>query len=71
MQHITDEVLESYVMQTLHSPEVGEVEEHLLLCETCRDRMDSSKDFVESMSAAAFELRNREAPAVQVLTSRA
>src|ERR1700683_5193913 len=38
-RHASDEVLERYSMDCLTGPELAEFEEHLLLCETCQDRL--------------------------------
>jgi hypothetical protein len=38
-RHATDEVLERYSMDRLAGPELAEFEEHLLVCETCQDRL--------------------------------
>jgi predicted anti-sigma-YlaC factor YlaD len=62
MAHIMDEVLDSYVMQTLRPGLVEQVEEHLLSCEECQKRLDAAADFVESISAAASKLRAKQSP---------
>jgi len=56
-QHITDEVLEGYVMETLQESEVEEIETHLLICAACQDRLHDTTAFVQSISAAALEFR--------------
>lgn len=38
-RHATDEVLERYSMDCLAGPELAEFEEHLLVCESCQDRL--------------------------------
>jgi len=38
-RHPTDEVLERYSMNRLVGPELAEFEEHLLVCESCQDRL--------------------------------
>ena len=63
MQHISDEVLESYAMQSLDPPEVEEVGEHLLDCEDCQERLDETADFVQAISAAAVTFRQMQSPA--------
>jgi len=37
MPHLTEEILESYEMTDLSEPAVAAVEEHLLICQRCRD----------------------------------
>jgi anti-sigma factor RsiW len=62
MQHITDGAIDGYVLGTLSPLRVKEVEEHLLVCETCQERLDGTSDFVQSISAAVLELRQMKAP---------
>jgi hypothetical protein len=38
-RHASDEVLERYSMGCLAAPDLAEFEEHLLVCETCQDRL--------------------------------
>jgi len=38
-RHATDDVLERYAMGRLYGAEFAEVEEHLLVCEDCQDRL--------------------------------
>ena len=62
MQHIMDEALDGYVLQTLRPRLVAKVEEHLLICEECRERLDGTADFVASISAAASKLKRTQSP---------
>jgi len=62
MQHITDEALEKYAMLSLPPQEIEEVEEHLLACEECQERLEDAAEFVRSMSAAALVVRHMESP---------
>ena len=39
MPHISDDLLEGYSMGRLTEPEMAPLEEHLLICEACRDRL--------------------------------
>ena len=72
MQHFEDEVLEGYVLGTLSPVQAEELEEHLLICEGCRERVDSMSDFVQSISAAALVVRQTEFPAaIRVRTAGA
>ena len=70
MQHIEDEVLDCYVMQTLSPPEVEEIEGHLLICEECQERLDGTSDFVQSISAAALELRQIQSASTLLVRTR-
>jgi len=40
-QHIADEELEAYLSDTLPEPRLAAVEEHLLWCHQCLDRIES------------------------------
>jgi len=51
--HIAEDVLEQYAMSKLGEAEVIPVEEHLLICEQCRERVAWLDEFVRSMRAAA------------------
>jgi hypothetical protein len=39
--------------RTLPEPESGPLEEHLLICTTCQDRLQATDDYVAAMRAAA------------------
>lgn len=60
VQHVTDGLLERYAMQTLPDSESGPLEEHLLICQLCRDRLQADTDFVTAMRGAAAEIRQQE-----------
>jgi hypothetical protein len=60
VQHITDESLERYAMQMLPVSELGPLEEHLLTCSNCLDRLQSEIEFVTAMRDAAVSIRNTE-----------
>jgi hypothetical protein len=57
VQHVTDDTLERYAMQTLPEPEVGPLEQHLLICGECRERLDAEIEFVVAMRGAAAKIR--------------
>jgi hypothetical protein len=59
-RHPDDGELEQYSMGTLPEGAVGDFEEHLLLCEHCRRRLEEADTYTASMRGAAAELRNRE-----------
>ncbi len=60
MQHITDDFLERYSMGIHPASETGPLEEHLLVCSDCQDRLDARDRFVGAMRAAAAKLRHQE-----------
>jgi len=53
VQHILEDRLEQYAMGALPEPEAGPLEEHLLICATCQDRLQATDDYVVAMNAAA------------------
>ena len=50
--HIADDVLEKYVMNTLAEQDVGPVEEHLLVCSDCQERVTETEEFIQVTKAA-------------------
>jgi len=53
VQHIPEDSLEQYATGALSEPEVGPLEEHLLICAACQDRLQATDDYVVAMRAAA------------------
>jgi hypothetical protein len=51
-------------MASLPEPEIGPLEEHLLICDHCRNRLESTDEYVEAMRAAATTIRRDELGAV-------
>lgn len=43
-------------------PKVEAVEERLLICEECQERVNGIDDYVQSISAAALKIRHVESP---------
>ena len=52
LTHIAEETLERYAMARLSEAELVPVEEHLLLCQDCRERVAWLEDFVCAMRSA-------------------
>ncbi|MFN0106947.1 MAG: hypothetical protein ACKV2U_33245 [Bryobacteraceae bacterium] len=50
--HPEEEILERYAMGRLDEPELGEMEEHLLLCAHCQVRLDETSEYVSLMRKA-------------------
>lgn len=50
--HGTDDDLESYVLGRLSEPELARLEEHLIVCAGCRDRLSAAEAFAAAMKAA-------------------
>lgn len=55
--HSPDEILEQYSLGRLAEPGLGQLEEHLLVCERCQTRLEDIDEFVGATRAAARELR--------------
>jgi len=50
--HPTDEVLELYAMHAISNGEEEYVEEHLIVCELCRLRLDKTEAVIRVIRAA-------------------
>lgn len=55
--HVSDDTLERYAMQTLPDSESGPLEEPLLICPECRERLDAESEFVTAMRGAVVKSR--------------
>ena len=62
--HLGEETLEEYAFGRLVEPELGRVEEHLLVCEDCQDALAEIDKYIGLMKAAMAE------PAVRVSARR-
>ena len=60
VQHPSEDDLEAYAMRTLPEQEIGPLEEHLLICSACRDRLQGTDEYVAAMRAAAGKIRQEE-----------
>ena len=49
--HLTDEILEYYELGQLAQPAVNAVEDHLLICEDCRDLQAGVEEFIATLRA--------------------
>jgi hypothetical protein len=56
--HISAEDIERYSMGDTSEEEVSRIEEHLLVCETCQNRVTESDGYVSAMRTAATQLRS-------------
>jgi anti-sigma factor RsiW len=57
VEHVTDDTLERYAMRFLPAPESDRLEEHLLICSACRDRLTATEEYVAAMRSAAAKIR--------------
>ena len=51
-RHISDDDLELYAMDRLAEADAAPVEEHLLVCEGCRERLAEWDEYVAAMRTA-------------------
>ena len=58
--HISDDTLERFAMESLRGSESEPLEEHLLICSECQERLDAELEFVAAMTSAAAEIREAE-----------
>lgn len=60
--HVDEELLELYAMKKLTESELEPVEEHLLICEACQDRLTETENYIRTFRAAAEKLMHEPAP---------
>ena len=60
LNHISQEHLEQYAMQTLPEPERANLEEHILICSVCRIDLDETKRYVRAMRSASMRMRRED-----------
>lgn len=60
--HICDHRLDLYALGRLTDPEAAEIEEHLLLCETCRSHLSRIDRFIAALRYASAALFTDSSP---------
>ena len=60
IRHIDDERLERYSLGTLSGEDSAELEQHLLICGPCQDRLARMDAYLASMEAAARRWRDAD-----------
>jgi hypothetical protein len=60
-RHATDDALERFAMNNLAGPELAQFEEHLLVCETCQDRLAREDTIRQRVRDGAEALGRRRA----------
>lgn len=55
--HLPEDWLEEYAFGRLRRAPLARVEEHLLVCEQCRQRLVETEDFMRATRVAAWRLR--------------
>lgn len=56
VEHVSEDDLEKYAMQTLAEAETENLELHLLTCSECRDRLQAADEYVAAMRSAAAKI---------------
>ncbi len=69
-RHPSEDELELYSMGHLAEPESISLEEHLLVCATCQNRLGESDEFVALMKETTKEIARREGEALSGPTER-
>jgi anti-sigma factor RsiW len=57
VEHLSEDLLESYLFRRLPPAEVERLDKHLVVCPNCRDRLEAVKTYVDAMRAAAAKIR--------------
>lgn len=60
-RHLDESEIEKYSMRDVLEPELSRYEEHLLICESCQDRVAASDEYVASMRDASSRIRQSDA----------
>lgn len=58
--HLGEEILEKYAMDKLSDWDNASVEEHLLICQQCRTRLENMDEFVAVMKEALVDFSDVE-----------
>ncbi|MBM3811661.1 MAG: hypothetical protein FJW20_08480 [Acidimicrobiia bacterium] len=58
--HVSEDTLERYAMGLLPPPEAARLEEHLLGCHLCQDRLQETDDFIQAFRIAAPRVAEEE-----------
>ena len=54
--HIDEETLELYVLGMRNNKDPDSIEEHLLTCHSCQDRLKDADDYIRTVRAACAEV---------------
>jgi hypothetical protein len=60
-QHLDEESLELYAFGRLAEARAGLLEEHLLICEECRTRLDATENYMKAMARGSLRLQKEPA----------
>ncbi len=56
VEHVSEDDLERYAMRSLPAPESDHLEEHLLICSECHNRLKATDEYVAAMRSAAGKI---------------
>ena len=59
-RHMDEDEIEKYSMGAVSEEESARFDEHLLICEFCRNRVTASDDYVVAIEGAALHSRRHE-----------
>jgi hypothetical protein len=57
VEHIGEEDLEQYAMRTIPESACAALVWHLLVCQSCRDRLEATEGYLAAMRSAAAKIR--------------
>jgi hypothetical protein len=63
VRHIEDSAVESYAMRSIPDESAAEVEQHLLICQDCRERVAETDTYLRAIRMAARHLQAEPEPA--------
>ena len=69
-RHINEEEIEQYSLGTVPKEQLTSLEEHLLICETCQNRVHDADRYTAAMRIAAEEKRNSIATGTRIFGLR-
>ena len=57
MRHSSEDLLDSHALTKFPETEVAALEERLLICPDCQDRLQLTDDFIQALRAAVGEAK--------------
>ena len=70
-RHLDDEEIEKYSMGDISEKEASRFEEHLLICESCQNRVSESDSYVSTMQCASARIRRADLSTIKRQIGRA
>jgi hypothetical protein len=59
-RHVEEDEFERYSMGAATEPESEQIEQHLLVCQACRNRLQEGEIFIQAMRGAAVDLQHEQ-----------